>query len=347
MEDYLIHMLLNLFLPPIIFIFLCIITPPYYFIKLLNSILIKPLFFVEDMTGKVVLVTGASSGIGEQLVYEYARRQARLVIVARRKHLLDEVAKKARRFGSPDVLVVCADVTEVDDCKRFIEETINYFGRLDHLVNNAGISSLCPFKEAKNIPNFAPVMDVNFWGSVYTTHSAIQHLQESKGRIVVIASATGWLPAPRLTLYAASKAALISFYDTLRVELQPDGVKITIASPGVIDSEMTQGKILSKDGVMQVDKELMDGMLETFLLDMIPIISSESCAKTIVNGACRGDRSVTVPAYYGAFYLVKVFCSEIVHLIFTWINSRKPVNNHSNKITSTIAIKQSEKGTTD
>ncbi|KAI3929972.1 hypothetical protein MKW98_004126 [Papaver atlanticum] len=324
MEHFLIHKLLNLFLPPIIFISLCIITPPYYLLKLLNTILIKPLFFVEDMTGKVVLVTGASSGIGEQLVYEYARRKARLVIVARRKNLLDKVAKKARGFGSPDVLVVCADVTIVDDCEGFINETINYFGRLDHLVNNAGISSLCPFKEAKNIPNFAPVMDVNFWGSVYTTHFAIPHLQKSKGRIVAVASVTGWLLAPRLSFYVASKAALISFYETLRVELQPDGVKITIASPGVIDSEMSQGKMLSKEGVMKVDKELTDGMKETFLLGMIPIVSSEMCAQTIVNGACRGDRSVSEPAYYGAFYLAKVFCPEIVHWIFTWMNSLKP-----------------------
>ncbi|MCL7030050.1 hypothetical protein MKW94_022000 [Papaver nudicaule] len=324
MGQLLIHKLLNLFVPPIIFIFLCIIVPHYLF-KLLNSILIKPIFFTEDMTGKVVLVTGASSGVGEQLVYEYARRKARLVIVARRKNLLDEVAKKARRFGSPDVLVACADVTKVDDCERFIEETIKYFGRLDHLVNNAGLSSLCPFKEAKNILNFAPIMDVNFWGSIYATHFAIPHLQKSKGRIVVIASVTGWLPAPRLSFYAASKAALINFYDTLRVELQPDGIKITIASPGVIDSEMTQGKILSKEGVVKVDKELMDGMIETFLLGMIPIISSESCAKKIVNGACQGDTSVTDPAYYGAFYLSKVFCPEIVHWSFTWINSLTPV----------------------
>ncbi|XP_026408337.1 11-beta-hydroxysteroid dehydrogenase 1B-like [Papaver somniferum] len=341
MEPLLIHKILNLFIPPIIFIILCIITPPYYLFKLLNSILIKPLFFVENMAGKVVLVTGASSGIGEQLVYEYARRKALLVIVARRTNLLEEVAKKAREFGSPDVLVVCADVTKVDDCERFIEETINYFGRLDHLVNNAGITSVCPFKEVKNILNFAPIMDVNFWGSVYPTHFAIPHLQKSKGRIVVIASVNGWLPAPRLTFYASSKAALINFYDTLRVELQPDGVKITIASPGVTDSEMSQGKTLSKEGVMQVDKDLMDGMIETFLLGM-PVISSKLCAKTIVNGACRGERSITEPAYFGAFYLVEVFCPEMYHWIFTWIDSRKPViKNHSNNITSTAVIEQS------
>ncbi|KAI3852404.1 hypothetical protein MKX03_018884 [Papaver bracteatum] len=342
MEPLLIHKFLNLFIPPIIFIILCIIAPPYYLFKLLNSILNKPLFFIENMAGKVVLVTGASSGIGEQLVYEYARRKARLVIVARRKNLLEEVANKARQFGSPDVLVVCADVTKVDDCERFIEETINYFGRLDHLVNNAGIVSLCSFKEAKNILNFAPIIDVSFWGSVYPTHFAIPHLQKSKARIVVMASVGGWLPTSRLCFYDASKAALINFYDTLRVELQPDGVKITIASPGVTDLEMTQGKILSKEGVMQVDKESMDDMIETFLLGTMPVISSELCAKRIVNGACRGDGSITEPAYFGAFYLVKVFCPEMYHWIFSWIDSRKPViKNHSNNITSAAVNEQS------
>ncbi|KAI3975938.1 hypothetical protein MKX01_016621 [Papaver californicum] len=296
MEQLLIYKLLNLFLPPIIFIFLCIITPPYYLFKFTYCTLIKPLFSVEDMRGKSI------------------------------KNLLDDVAKKARGLGSPDVLVVCADVTKVEDCERFINDAINYFGRLDHLVNNAGISSTCLFKEAKNIPSFAPIMDVNFWGSIYNTYFAIPHLQKSKGRIVVIASVLGWFPGPRLSLYAASKAALMNFYDTLRVELQPDGVKITIASPGVTDSEMTQGKGLSKEGVLQVDKELSDSMIDRFLLGIIPVISSELCAKMVVNGACRGDRSITEPAYYGALHLLNVFFPEFVQWNLAWLNSHRPTN---------------------
>ncbi|KAI3839408.1 hypothetical protein MKX03_016086, partial [Papaver bracteatum] len=214
---------------------------------------------------------------------------------------------------------VCADVTKVEDCERFMDDAINYFERLDPLVNNAGISGTFHLKKQKTYPisrllcvfgyfintnlvSFCiSLWDVNFWGSIYTTHFAIPHLQKSKGRIIVIASVIlGWFPGPRLGLYDASKVALISFYDTLRVELQSDGVKITIVSPRVADSEMTQGKGLSKEGDVQ-------GMIERFLLGVIPVISAEICAKTTVNGACRGDRLITEPAYYGALHLLNVF----------------------------------------
>ncbi|OVA09595.1 Short-chain dehydrogenase/reductase SDR [Macleaya cordata] len=310
MDGLLIHKLMNLVLPPIIFITLCITIPPYLLLKFFYFIL-GYFSMEEDMAGKVVLVTGASSGIGEQLVYEYARRGARLVLVARRKKLLEVVAEKARGFGSTDVLIVCADVSKVHDCKRFIEESINHFGRLDHLVNNAGITSVCPLEEATDILNFAPVMDVNFWGSIYATHFAIPHLRKSKGRIV------------------ASKAALINFYDSLRVELDP-AIAITIASPGVTESEMTQGKHLGKEGVTQVDGKMMNHMIDTFLLaGAFPVISAELCAKTIVNGACKGKRSITEPSYFGVFYLCKVLCPEIAHWIFWCINSTKPVGSSS------------------
>ncbi|KAF8390678.1 hypothetical protein HHK36_025205 [Tetracentron sinense] len=114
--------------------------------------------FSENVAGKVVLITGASSGIGEHLAYEYARRGACLVLVARRETRLREVAERACGFGSPEVVVVRADVSKVDDCRRFVDETVNHFGRLDHLLNNAGVASVCKFEDATDITKLVPVM---------------------------------------------------------------------------------------------------------------------------------------------------------------------------------------------
>ncbi|KAF5191206.1 11-beta-hydroxysteroid dehydrogenase-like [Thalictrum thalictroides] len=123
----LIHLVMDLVVPPVLLIFLLVILPPYLLYKFVNSIIKQ--FTMEDLTGKVVLITGASSGIGEHLAYEYAKKGARLSLVARREKKLQEVAEKARKFGSPDAIFICGDVSKSNDCKRFVEETVNHFGR--------------------------------------------------------------------------------------------------------------------------------------------------------------------------------------------------------------------------
>ncbi|RWR87013.1 11-beta-hydroxysteroid dehydrogenase 1B-like protein [Cinnamomum micranthum f. kanehirae] len=182
-----VHKFLNIAVPPftILSLFLCL--PSLYCFKLVLFFLRA--LFIEDMNGKVVLITGASSGIGEQLAYQYAKKGAFLALVARREKSLQEVGERARELGSPDVVVIRADVAKADECKRFVEQAVEHFGKLNHLVNNAGMASVCMFEEATDITKFTPVM--------------------------------------------ASKAALISFYETLRIEFGSD-VKRTIATPGVV-----------------------------------------------------------------------------------------------------------------
>ncbi|KAL5717370.1 11beta-hydroxysteroid dehydrogenase [Ranunculus cassubicifolius] len=304
----LIHLVMNLVIPPVFLMILFVSLPPYILYKFLITIIRT--FTMEDLTGKAVLITGASSGIGEQLAYEYAKKGARLALVARREKQLAEVAEKARELGSPDTIIILADVSKADDCKRFVEETVNQFGHLDHLVNNAGIQSSFYFEDSTNITNTLPVMDVNFWGSVYPSHFALPHLKKTKGKILVMAAVGGWLHAPAISFYGASKAALINFYDTLRVELG-SSVKITIASPGFTESEMTQGKHLNMDGTVEVDKGKQDD-----LIGIMPMRSASECAKVIMDGVRRGDRYVTDPSWYGIFYVCKVFAPEIVEWVF-------------------------------
>ncbi|XP_010039131.2 11-beta-hydroxysteroid dehydrogenase 1A [Eucalyptus grandis] len=303
-----IHAYLNRSLPPLAAAALLFILPPYLFIKLLLFAFRSA--FSEDVAGKVVLITGASSGIGEHLAYSYAKRGACLALVARRENRLTDVANIAYQLGSPDVVVIRGDVTRAEDCERFVNRTIDHFGRLDHLVTNAGVSPMCMFEDCPDITKLAPVMDINFWGSVYSSYFALPYLKRSRGKIVVIASAAGWLPAPRMSFYNASKAALISFYETLRTELGSE-ITITIVTPGLIESEMTQGKFLSKEGRMVLDPQLRDVQI-----GVMPIRSVGAAAEEIVKGACRGDNYLTEPAWVKSTFYWKVFCPEVLE----WCN---------------------------
>ncbi|ONM18006.1 Steroleosin [Zea mays] len=152
-----------------------LVLPAYYVYKLTTYLL--GAVFPEDVAGKVVLITGASSGIGEHLAYEYAKRGAYLALVARREASLREVGDVALGLGSPGVLVLPADVSKPRDCEGFIDDTISYFGRLDHLVNNASIWQVCKFEEIQDVRHLRALMDINFWGHVYPTRLAIPHLQ--------------------------------------------------------------------------------------------------------------------------------------------------------------------------
>ncbi|KAB5519449.1 hypothetical protein DKX38_023768 [Salix brachista] len=295
----LMHRALNIVFPLAVFISLLLLLPPYLVFKLLSYI--KRSIFCENVAGKVVLITGASSGIGEDLAYEYAIRGARLALVARRKDRLGVVADKARKLGSPDVFLVRADVSKVEDCKRIVDETLNHFGQLDHLVNNAGISQADYFEDCTEVSDMTLIMDVNFWGSANCSRFAIPHLKRSKGKIVVIASVAPWILTPKSSVYNASKAALISFYGTLRVEIGSH-IGITIVMPGLIDSEM-----ISPSSLAQYPVKFCP-----------PNEPANQCAKAIVKSTCRGDRYLTEPSWWNALFMVKLLCPEALDRFLCW-----------------------------
>ncbi|KMS97505.1 hypothetical protein BVRB_5g126480 isoform B [Beta vulgaris subsp. vulgaris] len=192
-----INKIFNLAAPPFTFFILCLFLPPFHFLKFCLSVFTS--IFSEDVAGKVVIITGASSGIGEQLAYEYARRGAYLVLAARREKSLREVANMCLELGSPDSITVNADVSNVNDCKRIVDTTITNFGRVDHLVNNAGITSISMLADYEDITIPRSIMDINFWGSVYITQFAIPHLKRTGGKIIVMSSSASWLPTPRMS----------------------------------------------------------------------------------------------------------------------------------------------------
>uniref|UniRef100_A0A0D9XSB2 3-oxoacyl-[acyl-carrier-protein] reductase n=1 Tax=Leersia perrieri TaxID=77586 RepID=A0A0D9XSB2_9ORYZ len=285
---------------------LLIYLPISFVCRMLSKLLIRPFVSGEDLRGKVVLITGASSGIGEHLVYEYATKGACIALTARTEIALRAVAKTARELGAPDVLVVPADITKVDDAKRAVEETVAHFGKLNHLVANAGIWSSCFFEEITNITAFHNVIDLNFWGAVYPTYFALPYLKASRGNIVVTSSVAGRVPTARMSFYNASKGAVIRFYETLRAELGSH-VRVTILTPGYVVSNLTMGKGIQKDGHVGIDEEARD-----INVGPLPVGKTTTLAKVVVAAVRRGDYYVTWPGWYWPFHMVMCAAPELV-----------------------------------
>ena len=179
---------------------------------------------------KVVIVTGASSGLGAALAVEFARVGARLALFARNGEKLEEVVGHCAEAGT-NALALAGDVTRAEDCERLVEATVDHFGSLDYLVANAGISMWARFDEVEDLEIFRKLIDVNYMGLVNCTHYALPHLKESRGLIAAVSSIQGEIGVPLHTGYVASKHALQGFCKALRMELRGTGVDILTVLP--------------------------------------------------------------------------------------------------------------------
>ncbi|XVF63389.1 hypothetical protein PTKIN_Ptkin09bG0083600 [Pterospermum kingtungense] len=319
----LLNSFLNLVVPPATMVMLAFAWPSLCFIHACEW-LYNTLYNTEDMEDKVVIITGASSGIGEQIAYEYAKRRANLVLVARREHRLRAISENARLVGAKNVTVIAADVVKEDDCRRFVSETINLYGRVDNLVNAASLGHTFYFEEVRDSSVFPHLLDINFWGNVYPTFVALPYLHQSNGRVIVNASVENWLPLPRMSLYAAAKAALVNFYETLRFELN-DEVGITIATHGWIGGEMTRGKFMLEEGAEMQWKEEREVQATGRPL--------EEFAKLIVSGACRGDAYVKYSSWHDIFLLYRAFAPSVLNWTF-----RLLLSSHGTRRTSLVSV---------
>lgn len=200
------------------------------------------------MKDKVVIVTGASSGIGLATAREFARLGARVVLTARRTNLLKVVEGELKDKGYEAVAIYC-DVTVESDCKLLIEKTIEKYGRIDILINNAGISMRAIFGEVE-ISVLKRLFDVNFWGAVHCTRYALPYLIASKGSVVGMSSLAGIFGLPARTGYSASKYALHGFLEALRIENLRNGLHVMIMCAGFTKSDIRK-KALTADGTPQ------------------------------------------------------------------------------------------------
>jgi short-subunit dehydrogenase len=231
---------------------------------------------------RVVIVTGASAGIGKSLALMLASQCARVVIAARRPERLEEIAESCRMFCG-EVMVVPTDVSDEAQCKALIDKTIARYGKLDMLINNAGLAASALFGEFPDLCLFRHTIDINFYGAVYCTYYALPHLKMSRGRIVAISSLGGKTAIPYNTPYCSSKYALHGFYDSLRMELHPHGVSCTVVCPYWVVTEFHESQ-LNQEGVSRGELGRAYYTKRT--------MTADQCAKIVLDAAEKRRREV-------------------------------------------------------
>ncbi|MBC3788262.1 SDR family oxidoreductase [Spirosoma utsteinense] len=221
------------------------------------------------MKDTVLLITGASSGIGRAMAFAFGREGAKIVICARKADALEQVRQELQQ-AHIEVLALTADVSVEADVKRLIEQTIAHFGQLNILINNAGISMRSMLIDTDPAV-IQKVMDVNFMGTVYATRYALPHIMKTKGSIVGISSIAGFRGLPVRSGYSASKFAMNGFLEALRTELLHSGVHVLTACPGFTASNIrfaalgadgqVVGETMRDEGSMMTAEECADHIL--------------------------------------------------------------------------------------
>ncbi len=231
------------------------------------------------MKNKVVIISGASSGIGKALAEEYSKRGFKVVMAARNIDKLEEIASILKQNNS-NILTVKTDVSKENQCKQLVEKTIETFGQIDILINNAGISMRALFEEL-DLKVIKDLMDVNFWGTVYCTKYALPYLLKSQGSVVGVSSIGGYKGLPGRTGYSASKFAIHGFLEVLRIENLKKNLHVMIACPGFTSSNI-RNTALGKDGTQQGESPR----------DESKMMSAEKVAFYIANAIKKRKRSL-------------------------------------------------------
>jgi short-subunit dehydrogenase len=231
---------------------------------------------------KVVLVTGGSSGIGKALVAEALKQGGMVATCGRNLPKLEEALGVEKQHHNERLLLMEVDVRSEEACTSFVKAALDKWGRIDVLVNNAGISMRALFDDV-SLQVIRDLMDINFWGTVQCTKAALPALKQSKGVIVGISSIAGYRGLPARTGYSASKFAVQGFLEALRTELLHTGVHVMWVSPGFTSSNI-RNVALGPNGKAQGETPLNEASL----------MSAEECASRTLDAIARRKRSVVM-----------------------------------------------------
>lgn len=245
---------------------------------------------------KVVLITGASSGIGEELSLQLARAGAKLTLAARRTELLESLVQKiaaaapardalARSRESAKPLAVACDVTRDGDLERAVGETVRHWGRLDVAIANAGFGVVGPLKKL-SLDDYRRQLETNVFGVLRTIYAALPELEKTKGNIAIMGSISGWAGAPGTSPYAMSKFALRALANCITPELRQSGVKVTLISPGFVASN-----------IRRIDNQ---GKFHPRAKDPVPawlVMSTEKAVRQMLRAIARGQREAIITGH--------------------------------------------------
>lgn len=251
----------------------------------------------------VVVITGASDGIGREMALQLADQGAWLALAARDAQKLEAAAEECRARGGRAVAIP-TDVGDEAQCRALIDRTVQEYGRIDTLVNNAGVSMWARLDEVTDLAPFETMMRVNYMGSVWCTHAALPHLTRSRGRIVAISSLTGLTGVPTRSAYAASKHAMAGFFDSIRIELADQGVSVTVVYPGFVSTGIRtrafgpDGKPLKVNPVHEAE-----------------VMTPEECARQSVAAAAARRREVVMTARARVGRWIKLVAPGVVDRI--------------------------------
>jgi short-subunit dehydrogenase len=239
----------------------------------------------EFFRDKVVLVTGASSGIGEELSWQLGSIGARLTLAARRRDRLEALAERIAATGKPRPVVIECDVTRDGDLERAVAESLGAFGKLDIAIANAGFGVVGAMKKL-SVQDYRRQFETNVFGVLRTIYSALPEIEKNQGNIVIIGSVAGWAAAPGASPYSMSKFAVKALANSIAPELRPHGVKVTLISPGFVDSN-----------IRRIDNE---GALHANAEDSVPrwlVMNTDKAVRQILRAVAHGKREAIITTH--------------------------------------------------
>ncbi len=266
---------------------------------------------MKSFKDKVVIVTGASSGIGEAVAREFALNGSKVILAARSEEKLSRITSEINRFNK-NAFYIITDVSREEDCRNLIEATVNKFGTIDILVNNAGISMRASFLDV-DLKVLHRLMDVNFWGTVYCTKYALPYLIAQKGSLVGVSSVAGFHGLPWRTGYSASKFAIHGFLETIRIEHLKKGLHVMVIAPGFTTTNIRRRALLA-NGEEQGDSPR----------DEHKLMPPEYVAKWVIKGIKRKKRNKLLTWEGRLTALFQRIVPDLVDWAYYYEMSREP-----------------------